>query len=135
MAANASPSISGQREWYMAISSACSGCAATRVATASAKEPPASRLAFHSGVQTSARNDSIAATSSPKTLRYKCRGFQSMRTPPRSNTTVVISVAITPHRSAGHGPRDAAPIEPAPKSYRSPADEASMPDRAEPLLP
>ena len=55
---------------------------------ASAQGRPASWCAFHSAVVTSARNDSISSGSS-NNCRYRCRGSHSIRTPPRSNTTVL----------------------------------------------
>src|SRR5258708_31452398 len=55
---------------------------------ASANGRPASCCSFQDCVHTVARNSSIASVSPSKSLRYKYRGFQSIRTPPRSNTAM-----------------------------------------------
>ena len=57
-------------------------------AQSSANERPASCCSFQDCVHTVARNSSIASVSPSKSLRYKYRGFQSIRTPPRSNTAM-----------------------------------------------
>src|SRR6267154_5985285 len=57
-------------------------------AQASANGRPASCCSFQDCVHTVARNSSIASVSPSKSLRYKYRGSQSIRTPPRSNTAM-----------------------------------------------
>src|SRR3984957_1810896 len=87
-------SISSYRSNQASISAAWPGCSNFREAQASANDRPASCCKFQDGVQTFARKCSIAASSPWKSLRYKWRGFQSISTPPRSNTATKRSAIV-----------------------------------------
>ena len=75
----------GRKQRKRAKPSTCASCPRRQ---SSANERPASCCSFQDCVHTVARNSSIASVSPSKSLRYKYRGFQSIRTPPRSNTAI-----------------------------------------------
>src|ERR1700735_5026528 len=93
--------ISSPRAAHAMISCACPGYSRASSWQDSRMGTPRSCARCHSPVQTRARK-SVSSSGSSISFRYRCRGSQSRRTPPRSKTTV--STAREDAALAGTGP-------------------------------